>query len=102
MAERIRKEGSRPDVTGRGVEVEAFLVRKAVDAGAKKAGAGGRKSGSSGKWLLGVGGGGVDSQRSVSGASAASNAGATSARGVVEGVGVDARKWVEGLVRLSS
>ena len=70
------------------------MVRKSVDAGqrAKEANA---KSASSGRWLL------RDQTRDASGSTAASQAGAaTSARGVVEGVGVDARKWVEALSRL--
>ena len=74
---------------------EAYLVRQSVDAGlrAKEANA---KSASSGKWLL------RDQTRDVSGSTSGSQtAAATSARGVVEGVGVDARRWVEGLSKLS-
>ena len=73
---------------------EAFLVRKAIDPAAKVASS--RSTNISGKWLL-------REQRDVSGRSDASSqtAGATSARGVVEGVGVDVRRWVEAVGRLS-
>ena len=73
---------------------EAFLVRKAIDPVAK--GASARSVNMSGKWLL-------REQRDVSGRSDASSqtAGATSARGVVEGVGVDVRRWSEAVGRLS-
>ena len=73
-----------------GGEREAFLVRKSVDSTSRI----GMESRivSSGRWL-------TPGNRDVSGSSA--GAGPTSAKGVVEGVGVDARKWVEGLSRLS-
>ncbi|KPI38747.1 uncharacterized protein AB675_5893 [Cyphellophora attinorum] len=95
---RQQREGSRPDFDGRGVEIEAFLVRRAIDPGNAKVEQ--KRNGSSGRWL---GLGGSDAGRSVSGASAASSSVATptSARGVVEGMGIDARKWVEALAKLS-
>jgi hypothetical protein len=75
----------------RGGENEAFLIRKAVETSKTNS-----QRERSGRWLLRDG-------REVSGNSTGSAAGATtSARGVVEGVGVDARRWIEGLVKLSS
>lgn len=78
---------------GRGEESEAFLVRKTVHTAKGNVSSSREKSG---KWLL-------REDRDISGTSAgAEQAAATSARGVVEGVGVDARRWVEGLMKLSS
>ena len=73
-----------------GGEREAFLVRKRVES-TGRTGKDARIA-SSGRWL-------TPGNRDVSGSSA--GAGPTSAKGVVEGVGVDARRWVEGLSRLS-
>lgn len=92
----IVKQG-RQDEYSRGNESEAFLIRKAVDTAKNSSSALKERSG---KWLLREG-------RDISGASGASASGTgaaavTSARGVVEGVGVDARRWVEGLVKMSS
>lgn len=67
---------------------EAFLVRRTW--GPKRDGLAGRSS--SGKWLL------REQPRS---ARDGSGSGATGAKSVSEGVGVDARKWVEGLLKLS-
>ena len=79
-----------------GGEREAFLVRKSVDVGGKRLQRGGK---SAGRWLsVGTG---VEGGREVSGGSEKGGGTATTARGVVEGVGVDARRWVEGLGRLS-
>jgi len=70
---------------------EAFLVRQASDA----LGDGGRAGGSERKvtaskaWLM--------REREVSG----NRSGGRSTTGVAEGIGVDARKWVEGLLALN-
>ena len=74
-----------------GGEREAFLVRKSVETGSKS---GKDRGASAGRWLM-------PEKREVSGMSTGSGGGSTSAKGVVEGVGVDARRWVEGLSRLS-
>lgn len=83
----------RDERNGRGDECEGFLIRKTIETSKGSAATSREKSG---KWLLGEG-------RDISGASTSGNAAATTtARGVVEGVGVDARRWIEGLVKLSS
>ncbi|KIW10597.1 hypothetical protein PV08_11561 [Exophiala spinifera] len=89
-----------------GTDMEAMLVRKSQDRG------GGRDtsraqsgaSGSSGRWLLRE----QPRARDVSGSSqdgygqnSTGSVGATNAKGVSEGVGVDAKKWVEGLIKLN-
>ena len=73
---------------------EAFLVRKAPDASLRGKDSN-VKSATSGRWLL------RDQTRDVNGSTASQSAAPTSARGVIEGVGVDARRWVEGLSKLS-
>lgn len=82
-------ERGRRRVAGRGNENEAFLVRRAVDT--SRSGNAARRDRSGGRWLIGA-------ERTVSGGSGKE----TSVKGMVEGVGVDARRWVEGLVKLSS
>jgi hypothetical protein len=74
---------------------EAFLVRKATDhaASAKRRDASSASSGS--RWLL------RDQTRDISGSSTGSRAGVTAMAGISEGVGVDARKWVDGLLSLN-
>lgn len=76
---------------GRGEENEAFLIRKTVESNKGSAAASKERSG---KWLLREG-------RDISGGSSSGPGATTTARGVVEGVGVDARRWIEGLVKLS-
>lgn len=72
---------------------EAFLVRKAADFSPRAAAQSRTVSTGPGKWLL------REQKRDVSGASAIG--GAASAKGVSDGVGVDARRWVEGLLTLT-
>lgn len=88
------------DAENRGMAKEALLVRRArEDAGA----------GSSAGALFGGGGRQVSgwlSRRDASGSSAGAGAagggaGSGSMTGVAEGVGVDARRWVEGLLSLN-
>lgn len=77
---------------------EAFLVRKAADFRQDNTKDTRIVSTGPGRWLL------REQKRDVSGASSASGgggSGAASAKGVSEGVGVDARKWVEGLLTLT-
>jgi hypothetical protein len=87
-----RGEKSTRSQYGRGEENEAFLIRRAVEISRGSSSTSREKSG---KWLLTEG-------RDVSGASSNGSGATTTARGVVEGVGVDARKWIEGLVKLSA
>lgn len=86
------------DEKGGGETKEAVLVRKASDQTRGPAGKGTRSSASNaaGKWLLREQPG-----RDVSGGSSrsAGSTAAPSTAGVGEGVGVDARKWVEGLLQ---
>lgn len=73
---------------------EAFLVRKAVDHKLVVGSTAQRNM--SGKWLL------REQGREVSGSSTSSMKDqGTSSTGVSEGIGVDARRWVEGLLHLS-
>lgn len=73
---------------------EAFLVRKAADH--KLAVGSSTQRNLSGKWLL------REQDREVSGSSIGSMKDqGTSSAGVSEGVGVDAKRWVEGLLPLS-
>ncbi|KAK5104060.1 hypothetical protein LTS08_001944 [Lithohypha guttulata] len=71
---------------------EAFLVRKAADHRPTLSAQSRNLSSGPGKWLL------REQKRDVSGAS---TVGAASARGVSEGVGVDTKKWIEGLLSLT-
>jgi hypothetical protein len=92
-------------LVGTQTEKEAILVRRSQDRSAIGRDVSGTRStsglsGSTGRWLL------RDQTRSreVSGSSQQGHIGrpgVTNAKGMNEGVGVDARKWVEGLVRLS-
>ncbi|KAK7890597.1 hypothetical protein LTR67_007805 [Exophiala xenobiotica] len=92
-------------LVGTQTEKEAILVRRSQDRSAIGRDVSGTRltsglSGSTGRWLL------RDQPRSreVSGSSQQGHigrSGVTNAKGMNEGVGVDARKWVEGLVRLS-
>jgi len=74
---------------------EAFLVRKATDyaVSAKRKETGSTASGS--RWLL------REQTRDTSGSSTGSRAGSGTMAGVSEGVGVDARKWIDGLLSLN-
>ncbi len=74
---------------------EAFLVRKATDhsAPAKRKETGSSTSGS--RWLL------REQTRNASGSSTGSRTGNGGMAGVTEGVGVDARKWIDGLLSLN-
>ncbi|KAK6379265.1 hypothetical protein LTS17_006183 [Exophiala oligosperma] len=88
------------------LDKEAVLVRRSQERGggrdtsrAQSAG-----SGSSGRWLLrdqprarDTGG----SSQHGQGHSSSGGIGATNAKGVSEGVGVDAKRWVEGLIKLN-
>ncbi|KAJ9642407.1 hypothetical protein H2199_004788 [Coniosporium tulheliwenetii] len=69
---------------------EAFLVRRARDAVPVKASG---QRGASGMWMVGLG--------ASSGVSGGAAAGAAGPRGLAEGIGVDARRYVEGLLSLS-
>lgn len=86
-----------PSTSNYGVESdkEAFLVRKASDhaASAKRRDVNSTASGS--RWLL------RDQARDISGTSTGSGAGAAAMAGISEGVGVDARKWIDGLLSLN-
>jgi hypothetical protein len=74
---------------------EAFLVRKSTDHAttAKRRDPGYTGSGS--RWSL------RDQTKDISGSSTGSSTGATGMTGISEGVGVDARKWIEGLLSLN-
>ncbi|KAK5947201.1 hypothetical protein PMZ80_001348 [Knufia obscura] len=72
---------------------EAFLVRKAADFNPRAVTQSRAMSTGPGKWLL------REQKRDVSGATTVG--GAASAKGVSDGVGVDARRWVEGLLMLT-
>lgn len=74
---------------------EAFLVRKAGDQTTNASSGVSRERNRSGKWLL------REQNRDVSGNSLSDTGQGTSSAGVSEGVGVDARRWIEGLVHLS-
>jgi hypothetical protein len=86
-----------PSTSNYGIEPdkEAFLVRKATDlaASVKRRDAGSAASGS--RWLL------RDQTRDISGSSTGNRAGVTAMAGISEGVGVDARKWIDGLLSLN-
>ncbi len=92
-------------LVGAQTEKEAMLVRRSQDRSVTGAEVSGTRSmsglsGSTGRWLLRE----QPRSREVSGSSQqghSGRSGATNAKGMNEGVGVDARKWVEGLVRLS-
>lgn len=75
---------------------EAFLVRKAPDqvASAKRRETGSSASGS--RWLLRE-----QTRGASSGGTSGSRPGSGTIAGVSEGVGVDARKWIDGLLSLS-
>ena len=72
---------------------EAFLVRKAADFRPAVTAQSRTLSSGPGKWLL------REQKRDASGASTIGAS--ASAKGVSEGVGVDAKKWVEGLLTLT-
>ena len=80
---------------GIGGDKEAFLVRKSADHAAmtKRRNAGSTSSGS--RWLL------RDQTRDISGSGTGSSTGTTGMTGINEGVGVDARKWIDGLLSLN-
>lgn len=80
-------EGEKRDRSG---YKEAFLVRKAADHRPVAASSRSVSSGP-GRWLL------REQQKEREG-----GMGVASAKGVSEGVGVDARRWVEGLLSLTS
>jgi hypothetical protein len=74
---------------------EAFLIRKSADHATttKRRDASSTRSGS--RWLL------RDQTRDISGSGTGSSTGATGMTGINEGVGVDARKWIDGLLSLN-
>lgn len=81
---------------------EAFLVRRALQeyqSGRDTSGTRHESRSTSGRWLLRE----QPRSREVSGLASTSATGgdSTTAKGVGQGVGVDARRWVEGLIRLS-
>ena len=86
-----------PSITNYGIDSdkEAFLVRKAVGSSADARKKESASSSSGSRWLL------RDQTRDVSGSSSGSKQGSSTVAGINEGVGVDARKWVEGLLSLS-
>ncbi|KIX08102.1 uncharacterized protein Z518_02757 [Rhinocladiella mackenziei CBS 650.93] len=87
------------------VATEAILVRRSPQHHASsgretsRSRSDSRRAGSAGRWLLRE----QPRNREVSGTGYGNGAssGTTNAKDVSEGVGVDARKWVEGLIRLS-
>lgn len=105
-----RKEAVKEDEA---VIKEAILVRRSPHERSSsgrdtsRSGSDSRNASSAGRWLLrdqprsrdvsGAGSG----MSGVHGNGGAGGGGVTNAKGVTEGVGVDARKWVEGLIRLS-
>ena len=86
-----------PSTSNDGIELdkEAFLVRRATDniALAKRRDANSSAGGS--RWLL------RDQTRDITGSSTGGRAGTTGMAGISEGVGVDARKWIDGLLSLN-
>jgi len=74
---------------------EAFLVRKSADRAATAKRWDPSSTGSGSRWLL------RDQTKDVSGGSTGSSSGATGMTGISEGVGVDARKWIDGLLSLN-
>jgi hypothetical protein len=86
-----------PSTSNYGIEPdkEAFLVRKATDRTASAKRRDGSSTASGSRWLL------RDQSREISGSSTVSGAGATGMAGISEGVGVDARKWIDGLLSLN-
>jgi hypothetical protein len=86
-----------PPTSNYGIEPdkEAFLVRKATDRTASAKRRDGSSTASGSRWLL------RDQSREISGSSTVSGAGATGMAGISEGVGVDARKWIDGLLSLN-
>lgn len=86
-----------PSTSNYGIEPEkeAFLVRKATDHTASAKRRDGTFTASGGRWFL------RDQSRDMSSNSTISGAGATGMAGISEGVGVDARKWIDGLLSLN-
>jgi hypothetical protein len=76
-------------------EKEAFLVRKSADPATTTKRWDASSTGSGSKWLL------RDRTGDTSGTSAGNSTGTTGMTGIHEGVGVDARKWVDGLLSLN-
>ena len=74
---------------------EAFLVRKAADHSTSTGRREASSTASGSKWLL------REQMRDVGGSSTGSQNGSTSMAGISEGVGVDARKWIDGLLSLN-
>jgi hypothetical protein len=83
------------DAGNRGLPKEAILVRKAREDAANA------YSSKSGRQVSGIGWLAREQRRDGSGSSAGGGGATTSVAGVSEGVGVDARRWVEGLVSLN-
>lgn len=90
---RISNAASDITITGSGNK-EAFLVRKAADFRSGINNNSRSVSTGPGRWLL-------REQQKNRDVSAVGGGGASSAKGVSEGVGVDAKKWVEGLLSLT-
>jgi hypothetical protein len=87
-----------PSTSNDGVEPdkEAFLVRKARDHTTSTRRRDGGSTASGSRWLL------RDQSRDISSSSSTvGGAGATGMAGINEGVGVDARKWIDGLLSLN-
>lgn len=83
-------------VTGSALHKEAFLVRKAADYRPNVSTQPRSISFGPGRWLL------REQRRDPSGTNTNSAGGASTAKVVSEGVGVDAKRWVEGLLMLTS
>lgn len=83
------------DVSNRSHAKEAFLVRRAADFRPGVTANSRSVSTGPGRWLL-------REQKKDRDVSATGGVGGVSAKGVSEGVGVDARKWVDGLLSLTS
>ena len=86
-----------PSTSNYGVDddKEAFLVRKATGHATSTKQRDASSTASGGKWLL------REQTRDVSGSSTGSRPSGTAMVGISEGVGVDARKWIDGLLSLN-
>lgn len=92
--------GDVDDAENQGMPKEAVLVRRAREGGGSEGG--GVRFGKGGRQISGMGWLARDPRRDGSGSSAGAGPGVTmGVAGVSEGVGVDARRWVEGLLSLN-
>jgi hypothetical protein len=92
--------GDVDDAENQGMPKEAVLVRRAREGGGSQGG--GVRFGKGGRQVSGMGWLAREPRRDGSGSSAGAGPGVTmGVAGVSEGVGVDARRWVEGLLSLN-